>query len=133
LETILLSGVRPGYWRRAFKRAIVTTRLGVGVTVAAVRSIGIYCVSRLLIAVTRIYTITALTVAVPCWIRLHAVVSRPWRPADWTAHTVRIEIAVAITSSATVVAADLGVAVLVVTWDMLAQVKQRVASDECGN
>jgi hypothetical protein len=116
LESILLSGVWPGYGRRAFKRAIVTAGLGVRVTVAAIRSIGVYRVSRLLIAVARIYTVATLAVAVPSWIRLHAVVSRPWRPADWATHTVGIEIAVTITSAATVVAADLGVAVLVVAW-----------------
>jgi hypothetical protein len=116
LESILLSGVWPGYGRRAFKRAIVTTGLGVRVTVAAIRSVRVYRVSRLLIAVARIYAVATLAVAVPSWIRLHAVVSRPWRPADWATHTVGIEIAVTITPAAAVVAAHLRVAVLVMTW-----------------
>jgi len=113
LESVLF-GIRSSHRRRALNGAVVAPRLSVRVAVAAIRPIGIHCVSRLLIAVARVHAIS-LVVAVPCGVGLHAIVPRSGRTADGTAHTVSgVDITVASALSVTIVATDLRVAILVV-------------------
>jgi hypothetical protein len=114
LESVLFSRIRSRDGYRAVNGAVVAAWLGVGITVAAIRSVSVDRVPRLLIAMARVHAVS-LAVAVPRWIGLHAIVSRSGRSADRAAHTVSgVNVAVAPALSIAVVAADLRVAVLVV-------------------
>lgn len=126
LESVLLTKVRrrPRYRRCALNGAVVAVWVAIGIALAAVRSVGIHSVSRLLVALLGIHVVPiasvviAVAVAIPSWVGLHAAVPCSGRSSNgpnWTALAVAIvHITISSGLPIAIVAADLGEAVLVI-------------------